>query len=291
MDYQAFKTEITDKVQAELSDSVRISLEQIPKNNGMIQDGFVFTKEGANASPIIYIEEYYQLWKKGVPMEQLVQKLLWNYTHCCIPNMIKEDFFLDYQTIKNHIYFKLVNYERNKTLLAQVPHRRILDLAVVYYYQMDHAMILIRNSHLELWKIPEEILEKNAEKYAVKNLPAEILTIGKLAEAEGEDGELPDEEEFPDVPMYVLTNMERCLGAAAILYPGVLKNMSYILGDRFYILPSSIHECILIPQNGRYTQDELSAMVAEINEKHVERKDILSDHVYFYLEADDRIHL
>lgn len=291
MDYQIFKTEMKDKVQTELSDNVRISLEQIPKNNGIIQDGFVFTKEGANASPIIYIEEYYRLWKMGVPMEQLVQKVVWNYTHCCIPDMVKTDFFLNYDAVKNHIYFKLVNYERNKSLLSQVPYRRILDLAVVYYYQMDHAMILIRNSHLELWNISEEILEKNAEKYAVKNLPAEILTIGELAASDEEGEDWPDEGEFPEIPMYVLTNMERCLGAAVILYPGVLKNMSHILGDRFFILPSSIHECILIPQNGKYTQDELSAMVTEINEKHVEKKDILSDQVYFYLEADDRIHL
>lgn len=291
MDYQVFKTEMTDKVQMELSDSVRISLEQIPKNNGIIQDGFVFTKEGANASPIIYIEEYYHLWKKGVPMEQLVQKILWNYAHCCIPEVVTKDFFLNYDTVKSHIYFKLVNYEKNKSLLAQVPHRRILDLAVIYYYQMDHATIIIRNSHLELWNIPEEILEKNAEKYAVKNLPAEIMTMGELTASGAENEDFPAEEGVLDIPMYVLTNMERCLGAAAILYPGVLKNMSHILGDRFFILPSSIHECILIPQNGRYTQDELSAMVAEINEKHVERKDMLSDQVYFYLEADDRIHL
>lgn len=295
MDYQVFKTEMMDKVQAELSDKVRISLEQIPKNNGIVQEGLVFTKEGAYASPIIYIEDYYRLWKKGIPMEQLAEKIVWSYAHCCIPDMVKTDFFRNYEAIKSHIYFKLVNYERNKSLLYQIPHRRILDLAVVYYYQMDHATILVRNSHLEMWNISEELLEKNAGIYTVKNLPAEILTMSELAALDEEGEEWAEENGLENIsastPMYVLTNMERCQGAAVILYPGVLQNMEHILGDRFYILPSSIHECILMPQSDRYTQDELSEIVAEINEKHLEQKDILSDHAYFYLAADDRIHL
>ncbi len=74
MDYQSFKMKLVEMVQKEISESVEISLERIPKNNGIYMEGIVFSRRGENTSPVIYVEEYYQYWKKGVSMEKLVEK-------------------------------------------------------------------------------------------------------------------------------------------------------------------------------------------------------------------------
>ena len=106
-----------------------------------------------------------------------------------------------------------------------------------------------------------------------------------------------DEEDMNDMldeescPMYILTNKERRYGAGTIFYPGIMEQAQKLLGDNFYILPSSIHECILIPEEGNYDQDRLSEMVAEINEQHVDAREVLSDQAYYYLKKDGRIHI
>lgn len=81
MDYQTFKMKLMTLVQEAFEQKITVSFEQIPKNNGIFMEGMIFTKEGENASPVIYIQEYYEFWKKGVSMEQLVEKILWSYGH------------------------------------------------------------------------------------------------------------------------------------------------------------------------------------------------------------------
>lgn len=293
MDYQNFKMKLMELVQKEISEGVEVSLEQIPKNNGIYMEGMVFSRKGENTSPVIYVEEYYQFWKKGVAMEQLVEKVLWNYGHFGPRMRIGEDFFRDYDRLKTRIFYKLVNYEKNREMLQKIPYKRVLDLAMVFYYRMEGiepaATVMIQNSHLRMWNITEEELESNARKYTCLYLPAEFLTMAGLAGMEEEEmDELAGEDRCP---MYILTNKERALGAGAILYPGILEQAQELLEGNFYILPSSIHECILIPEDGNYNQEDLSEMVREINENHVDSREVLSDQAYYFLKKDGRIHI
>ena len=82
--------------------------------------------------------------------------------------------------------------------------------------------------------------------------------------------------------MYVLTNKQKMFGAGVIFYPGILELIESILGDHFYILPSSVHECILVPDQGQYSRIELKRMVKEVNDSQVEDEEILSYEIYYY---------
>lgn len=82
--------------------------------------------------------------------------------------------------------------------------------------------------------------------------------------------------------MYILTNEEKYFGAAALLYPHVLSHISRLLHCNFYVLPSSIHECILVPDSGQFSKKELETMVREVNETQVEDEEVLSQNVYYY---------
>lgn len=195
--------------------------------------------------------------------------------------------------MKTHIFYKIVNYEKNREQLKDIPHRRFLDLAMVFYYQMEDAdtltTVMIQNSHLKMWKITEEELVENARKYTHLSMPAEFLTMAQVAGIE--EDELDEILEEEHRPMYILTNRQRQLGAGVILYPGIMEQAKQILGDHFYILPSSIHECILVPAMEYCEMDELSQMVEQINEEHVDPREVLADHAYYYLEKDQRIHM
>ena len=293
MDYQNFKIKLVELVQKEINENTEISLERIPKNNGVYMEGIVFSRKGENTSPVIYVEEYYQYWKKGVSMEQLVEKIIWSYSHFKPVARMTDDFFKDYNRLKSRIFYKIINYEKNRELLKKIPHRRILDLAMVFYYQVDEvdppATILIQNTHLSMWDITQKELEENAVKYTCLCLPAEFLTMSQLAGLEEEYMDEILEEE--SCPMYILTNKERRYGAGTIFYPGILEQAQKLLGDNFYILPSSIHECILVPEEGSYDQDGLTEMVTEINAQHVDAREVLSDQAYYYLKKDGRIHI
>ena len=89
--------------------------------------------------------------------------------------------------------------------------------------------------------------------------------------------------------LYLLTNQMGYNGAAAILYEGVLKNFAEEVGKDLILLPSSIHEVLLLPDNGDSDYEALSALVREVNEAQVRREEWLSDHVYRYLKEEDRI--
>ena len=157
---------------------------------------------------------------------------------------------------------------------------------MVFYYRIQkdetmQATILVEYAHLNTWEITQEELIENAKRYTYLKLPAEFINMkGLLGLVQGKEKQ-----------MYVLTNKERSLGAGTFLYPGVLKQAEELLGERFYVLPSSIHECILIPEEEGMYQEALTEIVTEINESQVDPKEVLSDQAYFYSAEDKRVHL
>ncbi len=94
----------------------------------------------------------------------------------------------------------------------------------------------------------------------------------------------------PDAsPLYVLTNSSGICGACALLYPDQLKNFADMLESDLVILPSSIHEVLLVPYDDHISFDELAHMVSHINRAEVPVEDRLSDQVYLYSRALDQV--
>ena len=89
-------------------------------------------------------------------------------------------------------------------------------------------------------------------------------------------------EENARVPMYVLSNERKSYGAASMICPGVMEKVDQLFPEGFYILPSSIHETLIIPKDGAMTPKELGEMVREVNRTEVLREEVLSDRVYEY---------
>lgn len=181
----------------------------------------------------------------------------------------------------------MVNREKNKELLADIPHEEFLDLAICFYYnyespEIGDGVILIHNSHLDMWNVSCQELRRLADFNTPKLMPAELCSmneaIATLGEGDLEDTSLEDTSKF----LYVLSNKKHCMGAAAILYPGILREIARRLGGNFYILPSSIHETILMKDNGRCSSEKLHEIIADINRSQLREEEVLSDYAYFY---------
>ena len=302
MNYEEFKIAMTAQVTTIAGEEVNVSLHQVPKNNGVILDAITIMHCEQNAAPTIYLKDFYLRYCQGCTLEELAEELVEFAVQSNIRGKIPAQFFMDFAQVKNRFCYKLVNYKKNERFLQTVPHKRVLDLAMVYYYSVDpvvmeHATVLIRHMDIMRWHITAEEVERAAIENTPKLLTWKISTMAELMQ-EILDWEMEEDETNPfrisieekePMPMYVLTNKEKYFGAACIFYPDVLKQISEKLEDNLYILPSSIHECIIIPASGEYTRKSLSEMVTEINGTQVEETEVLSDHVYYYDRWKEKI--
>ena len=293
MEFETFKEELLDHLRQILGEEKRISFQSVEKNNGIREEAVVILEEGARIAPTIYLRGFFEDWKWGrKTMEEISRKILLQNARQEKEVDFSLDSFENYEKARGHVYFKLINYERNKVLLTKIPYIPYLDLAVVFYYRLEKgkfqgATMLIHNCNLEAWKIDPRQLLEDAVMNTSRKLPYSLQGMDDLIrELSGdEDQGLYTGEEI----MYVLSNQEKCFGAAALLYPHLLSHISKIFRKNFYVLPSSVHECILVPDQGQYSRIELTRMVREVNQTQVEADEILSDQVYYYDRQQEKL--
>jgi len=288
MTYQEFKTNIIHTISNRLGSDYRVSLQDIIKNNDTHLDGLTILSTGSNISPTIYLNYYYDQYLAGKSLSIIYDDILLSYRQNAPKENIDISFFTDFTKVKNHIIFKLVNYDRNQELLSKVPHVRYLDLAVVFNCFINstedgYATILIHHQHLSYWNISTEDLYALAIKntphllhYQLQNMTDVIIDLFCNDHIE------LSKDLLPVFPMYVLSNTTKLNGSGCILYEDLLSEIAQKLDSDFYILPSSIHEVLLIPVASASSYEDLSSMVHEINATQLAREEVLSDRVYFY---------
>lgn len=303
MDYEVFKETFMQEVRRQAGNEYKVMMQKITKNNGIARDAISICREEYKIAPVIYLDGFYENYCKGKSMVRLAASLLDNYRE--IDEVVFQtdvDFFADYQKAGEHIYCKLVNIGMNREILQEIPYRSYLDLAVVYYYMADtmiqgQATILISRRHLELWGIEEKELDRKAWENTLKDLKPcfqpmrELLQEylepqeGTLLQYQEEENDQEEDMEYQMIPMYVLTNQKKMFGAICIRYPELLEKLAKEIGGDYYILPSSVHECILVPADQSVTRDMLKEMVVDINHTQVEPQEVLADQVYLYSQS------
>ncbi len=292
MNYQVFIEEIKEQLQKKLS-ICKIDIIDVPKNNGVILKGVRIMRKDCPVSPLIYLEQYFARYQAGEEIGMLIADIVDCYQYSKINKPMQVDKYLVFDDVKERIVYKLINYEKNKTLLEEIPHVQFLDLAIVFYYICENsepiqATILIRNTHLQMWNQTKE----NIFAIAIKNAPKQLKVCLRGMHAVIKDM-LRQEEMKEEIlyhldskreqdDMYVLTNQKGIFGAACMLYYNVLESFSKRIKKDFYILPSSIHEVILVPKQEEMEAKKLKKMVKEVNESEVSEEEILSNNVYFY---------
>lgn len=201
------------------------------------------------------------------------------------------DQLKDYDMVKPHLLMEIVGKEANAEKLQSVPHTDMEDMAVTYRILMDRsedgqATIPITNKLIDHYGITVEQLHEDAIACSEKIAPLSILNMNELMyEMSGGLFGGPDD---PPSPIYVATNESRLQGASVIAYPDFMDQAAEKLGGSFFILPSSVHEVILVPDSIELSISELKAMVTQVNASEVLPKDRLTDNVYHF-DAEARI--
>ncbi|MBQ9062459.1 MAG: hypothetical protein IJ121_06520, partial [Eubacterium sp.] len=233
-------------------------------------------------------EPYFNRYQNGVPVAQLADLVLEQCgtyrARCSMP----ENFFANYPDVRDRIYCKLVNYTKNRELLCQVPHLRWLDLALVCYYIVkpeiiQDASILIREEHLRCWKISGEKLMQNAWDLTAKQMKPVFRPLSSvLKEMHVEFIPEDDLDAQERGELFMLTNEIKTYGAVLIVDPDRQKQISKRLHGSYYVLPSSVHECLILPADGTEEESMLITMIREINRTQVAPQEVLSDNLYYY---------
>lgn len=288
MNYQEFKQHIVSALQTEFGSDVKITIQDIIKNNDTHLDGLTILSPQHNLSPTIYLDYYFRQYEKGRSLSDIKQDILSAYRENCPSGRIDISFFTDYDKVKSRIIFKLINYERNRELLKDVPHYRFLDLAIVFNCLLESsptgsATILIHDRHLTFWNITRDDLYALAFANTPKLLQYDLRNMTEILKELlcDADSSIPNDTKAL-CPMYVLSNQYKLNGSVCILYKNLLRDFANRLHCDLYILPSSVHEVLLIPAANEMSYKELSAMVQDVNSSQLSREEILSDHVYYY---------
>ena len=289
MEYKEFVEYIKMNAGYIAGEGGNITINHVIKNNGCEMDGLVIMEKGKDIAPTIYLDSFYELYTNGENIKNIIRQIEVIYEQNKNNVTFDVNILKHFDTIKDKIVYKVVNYRSNEKLLEQVPHKRILDLAVVFYCLLDNeygrsATALIYNNNLKNWIVTIDDVYKAALKNTPDLLHSKISSMAALFEKCGVnvDGEEVDLKDYVPSDMYVLTNESKLNGAACILYENVLYDFAQKLGADLYILPSSVHEVILLPKLSMFEKDELVNMVKEVNTEGVAADEVLSDHVYEY---------
>ena len=293
MNEKRFETmeEFAEAVRTEFEKRIEKSVivQKLNKNNGIVLYGLTVLEDEINISATIYLEPYYEVYE-DTGMEYILDRMERVYEENKPEQSFDISKILDYESIKENLREKLINYELNREFLKEVPHRRFLDLTIVAYIALEmeeeiegNATITVKNNLQQTWKVDtEELIDT-----ALENIKGDVVVANM--------NEYVDMSLFGDTEnlfdIYVLTNRLKLHGAVAMLQKDRLKQFSGELEkETLTILPSSIHECLIInAEDEPKNTEELREMVKEVNETVVSDQDILSNTVYIYNRTTDKI--
>lgn len=311
--YTYFMNLLAEKVRIRMGEEFSVRIIKVTKNNSLELDSLVILKKGRNFAPNIYLLPYYEAYIQGASVQALAESLCETYKNHSVP-LVKDNFLYTFDEMSPFIIYRLVSYDRNKKLLENIPHRKYLDMAVTYHCLVRDdtdgiGTIRISNEHIKKWETSLQELHnlaivntKNIFPSIIKSMEEAIYGMfeeeyGNSITDEGSskiqnrslDKDLLHSRESKDHNMYILTNQKGINGATCLLYENVLKEFSNQIHSDFFILPSSIHEVIIVPYDKTISKEALSDMVREVNLTQVARDEVLSNRVYFYSRKSNTI--
>ena len=290
MDFKEFTEKVKKGLEELANGETEVVVEERLKNNGLKLTGISMLQKGESVSPVVYMEPFYKHYKEGDctlhgAVEKIEGILNEHSGHTELEASVED--FGNWGSVRTRIFAKLINADMNRELLQRVPNRMFLDLAVVYYVKVQDfsdgsGTILVDDRHLQLWDADETMLYETA----LFNMETDGICFQGMEEIllEAGRGSLP-----APSGMYVLTNRTKLFGASELVRTDILSRIAEMLQDNLVILPSSIHEVIVLPEKEAPSEQEAAEMVKAVNDSELAPDEILSDHVYRFDRGRDEI--
>ncbi len=313
-DFEEFKEALSTQVLEHLPEVYQmadVSFQEVNKSGLGKVTGMTIRMSDASVAPCIYINSAFEEYKKyDLPIGQIAESIAKSFTDALanthsitadqnIRSLIYEGFC--WSTAKESCVIKAVPLTGNDDFLALRPHRVQGDMAAVYIVNLGsndqgQMSLAITNDVANHFGVSESELYAVASANMMKQSPPVITDMSYMMNMMmglAQDGfdtgksfseslaDLPDPSD--EVAMSVLTNSETMNGAAYVFAPAVMDQIAEKYPDGFYILPSSLHEVLIVPKSADGPDlDMLNGMVKEINATEVKPEDKLSDLVHEY---------
>lgn len=294
---KTFAEGVTQQIKQYLAEeyqNVECKVTEQQKNNGMIKIGIIFNKPGQKMAPVVYMEPFYDEVRNGKSMEQVMNGI----ADVCQKSFAVQELpesldFTDYDSIKEYLSVQVINTKANQRMLSAVPHKEMEDLSVICRIEFPMTdgegtgSVKVTYELMEQWGIEREKVYQKALENAVQNSPSVLMSMNDvMTEIMGlptEPRNLLELEEGAEIPkegMYVLSNPMRIHGSSVLAYPELPKQLEGLFPQGYYLLPSSVHELLVVPKDVGVSPKELGEMVREVNQKEVAHDEILSDRIY-----------
>lgn len=292
MVYNEFLETVKERMEQALGDGYSLTLRKVQKNNGLVLDGLCIEKGSSTVTPSIYLNPFYDQYLKGISLETITQRLLTAYHENSYPPFLDQFVLSDYASLSSRIAFRLINASSNQSLLEHMPHIPWMDLAIVFYLYIQEnedgiMTAAIYDHHIKTWGVTVDELYKRSLLNTPRLFPPSISSMSCILESLDPE-HLHYDPSLPDTPFYVLTNKNGINGAACILYKDTIKNFAEGMDRNILILPSSIHEVLLLPDDELLSYNALAHLVTFINQTEVPAEDRLSNQVYRYSRSEDK---
>lgn len=292
-EYKIFCEMVVNSIEEQFAQDAVVKVNTVVKNNEVVYDALNIIVEGEKISPNFYLQQYYENYKAGDTIEEIVISIAEAY-YRSMKEREQINFNLDFASCKDRIVFRLVSFSRNKRIASKVPYLSFLDMMITFHIVMQKTQeelgsVRITREMAKKWNVDTEQLFELARQNTPRLFPVKICTMYAMMtemmeenvnewEALSMTQNLTEAKQEP----YVITNTMGINGAAVILYQDVLERMADRLKGDYYILPSSIHEVLAIPKQEDLSHEELAQMVWEVNATCVPKEEVLSGSVYYY---------
>ncbi len=298
---ERFVEEIISKLNGVLMGDFSLVPVNAQKNNDITLLGIRFDKKGEKVSPIVYVEKYYEEYIEGIiTMEMIVESIVKLISEKRdVEDVVRK--LQQYNLIQYDLVFNLINYDLNREILEERPHKKFMDLAAVGMIRVEtrdglDGIVYVTHNMLKTWKIDEDTLFEQCMRNTLHRENHSILDIKDIVAkmsvcAENEifqemmDDMFGDDKSF----MYVLSNEKRHMGANALVNHTLLHNFAMEHDSNLIIYPSSIHELIIVFEEDFRFGCMDPDMVKQINEEQVYREEWLSNSVYMYDREKEKL--
>lgn len=300
MTYEEFKDVLRDEIQKKLKET-KVDLQEVPGHLHTIGCGIMISCPDREDYFINNIGNYFEGYKKGISVEEIVNDICLGYRHNCMEPLLLEEDRRIYERIKDRLTYHIINENGNKDFLKDVPYIKWQEFAIVFYItklqEVPYALysMLVKGEDLRIWGISKETLYQDALQSTQRRFPAVMENLQEIMRNVNES--FPDDTELAAVSEYfkimgapdimVLSNQVKKYGASVILYDKLLSGLAQMLGHSFFIL-LTMHEALLI--------DDTYADQSEVRQWHrdaccnlLPQEDWLSDEIYMFDQDKNEI--
>lgn len=284
MNINEFNQEFCDALQEAIApEDGKIEAVSIPKNNVLLQTATIRYGDDP-VGIVVYPDQYYDAYKEGIPMADIINDIKNNVLTADKPNFALES--INREAAPDHLRSAIVGYDKNREWLQDIPHERVSDMAVYAKWHIGNfASTKVNNQMLGFMQMTKEEVLQMAKANTAANMDFKSMddVMKEILISNGMDVEMAHAMTIGSgsSPLHVLSTKDATDGAALIADNKILKQIHEQLGEDFYILPSSIHEVLILPKSEAVGDvEELKEMVTMINSTEVPLQDQLSDNVY-----------